>query len=190
MLLGSYYYITGNDILDKQHFIEHCHCLIKTDPLCRLIQIRSKHFSHKEYAYIVQSIMAFAPLYHTQVLVNSDMITNSLYGADGIHFSSEGLKKADKWQGNGRLKAASCHGINELLLAEKKKMDFVTLSPILPTPSHPEAKELGWDKTEKLLAQTSLAVYLLGGMKKEDLPKALKMGAKGISGISGFWKMS
>ncbi len=83
--------------------------------------------------------------------------------------------------------AASCHDQEELALAEKVGADFVTLSPLLPTQSHPGAATLGWDRAEALIATTNLPVYLLGGVGPEHLNQAFEAGAQGIAGISQLW---
>jgi 8-oxo-dGTP diphosphatase len=88
--------------------------------------------------------------------------------------------------GNGLL-AASCHDAEELQMAAEIGADFVTLSPVLPTTSHPEAKGMGWEEARNLIAQVNIPVYLLGGLSPDDLEQAFEAGAQGIAGISGLW---
>ena len=65
--------------------------------------------------------------------------------------------------------------------------DFVTLSPVLPTASHPGAPHLGWERAAELISMTHLPVYLLGGLSPEHLERAFQVGAQGVAGISGLW---
>ncbi len=95
-----------------------------------------------------------------------------------------GWRKGEPWNG---LLAASCHNLEELQMAADIGVDFVTLSPILPTQSHPGAPHLGWDRATELVAQTNIPVYLLGGLSTENLEQAFETGAQGIAGISGLW---
>ena len=88
------------------------------------------------------------------------------------------------WSG---LLAASCHNAEELQMAHEVGADFVTLSPVMPTRSHPGAAHLGWERAEELIAQATMPVYLLGGMTADHLEKAQAIGAQGIAGISGLW---
>ena len=88
------------------------------------------------------------------------------------------------WQG---LLAASCHSAEELQMAGEIGVDFATLSPVLPTGSHPDARPLGWEAAAELIAQVNYPVYLLGGMDDSMLEKAFAIGAQGIAGISGLW---
>jgi 8-oxo-dGTP diphosphatase len=60
-------------------------------------------------------------------------------------------------------------------------LDFVVLSPVKSTQSHPEIDALGWQAFADLAKKTTLPVYALGGMTLTDLPIALSYGARGIA---------
>ena len=90
----------------------------------------------------------------------------------------------ETWDG---LLAVSCHNAEELQMANDIGADFVTLSPVLPTLSHPGATHLGWDRAAELVAMANMPVYLLGGLNSDDLERAQEIGAQGIAGISGLW---
>jgi 8-oxo-dGTP diphosphatase len=111
-------------------------------------------------------------------------------GAHGVHLPSQNLlmlksKPAADVQ-EGFLVAASCHNEAELAHAEMLGCDFVVLSPVKSTLSHPEAFPLGWQKFAEMVQKTSLPVYALGGMRLPDLPIALSYGARGIAYQRGF----
>lgn len=84
--------------------------------------------------------------------------------------------------------SASCHSPEALRLAEKKGVDFVLLSPVKPTSSHPGAPVLGWDTFAEWVKPTILPVYALGGVGNADVMQARRYGAQGVAGISAFWK--
>ena len=86
-----------------------------------------------------------------------------------------------------RLIAASCHNADELQMAAQLGVDFVTLSPVQPTSTHPDAQPLGWEVTGELIDSINIPVYLLGGMRAEDLPQAFAAGAQGIAAIRALW---
>lgn len=81
---------------------------------------------------------------------------------------------------------ASCHSIQDIRKAETLQADYIFLSPIKATPSHPDAKPLGWPGLNKISESTQMAIYALGGMALTDLPIAHINGARGIAGISMF----
>jgi 8-oxo-dGTP diphosphatase len=82
--------------------------------------------------------------------------------------------------------AASCHNQEELRMAVHLGCDFVTVSPVRETLSHPHTPPLGWPIFSKLAQSTQLPIYALGGMQESDLAIALECGAAGIAGISLF----
>lgn len=83
--------------------------------------------------------------------------------------------------------AASCHNAEELQMAMDLNVDFVTLSPIEATQSHPDSEPLGWATAERLISMATMPVYVLGGMAPEQLERAQRCGAQGIAGIGAFW---
>ena len=86
------------------------------------------------------------------------------------------------------LLAASCHDAEELKMAADLGIDFVTLSPINPTASHPDAQPLGWESARELIDSVNMPVYLLGGLSVDDLPEAFEAGAQGVAGIRQLWR--
>ena len=83
--------------------------------------------------------------------------------------------------------AASCHSAAELALATQMGVDFVTLSPVQPTQTHPEAEPLGWAQVGELLQGFNKPAYLLGGVGPAELERAWQVGAQGVAGIRSFW---
>ncbi|MHC6224169.1 Nudix family hydrolase [Pseudomonas sp. X10] len=83
--------------------------------------------------------------------------------------------------------AASCHNAEELALAEQMGVDFVTLSPVQPTQTHPEATPLGWEQAAQLIEGFTLPVFLLGGVGANERERAWQVGAQGVAGIRAFW---
>ena len=78
---------------------------------------------------------------------------------------------------------ASTHNKLETAHAEKISADYISLSPVEATLSHPDAKVLGWDRSSNIIDQCNLPLFLLGGMNKELIGKALSIGAQGVAGI-------
>ena len=75
----------------------------------------------------------------------------------------------------------------EIAHAQKMGVDFICLSPVQVTSSHPGQQTLGWQGFAELVEHAVVPVFALGGMKVSDLPEALNLGAQGIAGISEWW---
>ncbi|OYY83144.1 MAG: hypothetical protein B7Y34_01955 [Methylophilales bacterium 16-45-9] len=82
---------------------------------------------------------------------------------------------------------AACHNNAELEKAVALGLDYVTLSPISQTRSHPEAETLGWVKFSELLSDYPIPVYALGGMQMDDLDTARQHGAHGLAMQRAVW---
>nr|BFE94692.1 hypothetical protein GCM10020185_52280 [Pseudomonas brassicacearum subsp. brassicacearum] len=86
--------------------------------------------------------------------------------------------------GKDRWLAASCHSAEELSLAQQMDVDFVTLSPVQPTQTHPDAQPLGWAEAARLIEGFNRPVYLLGGVGPGERQK--KPGRPGRKVWRGF----
>ena len=84
--------------------------------------------------------------------------------------------------------SASCHTIDDIEQANIKQLDFILLSPVQKTQSHPHQDALGWEKFARLCALANMPCFALGGMVAGDISLAQKNGAQGIAAISGLWK--
>lgn len=106
----------------------------------------------------------------------------------GLHLNSHDLfscpQRPDLLTG---LLSVSCHGLNDLRQAEKLQADFVLLSPVKKTSSHPGLEGMGWNEFSRLVSTTDIPVYALGGMKLSDMQDARQSGAQGVAAISTFW---
>lgn len=153
----------------------------------KLIQMREKQLSRKSMIEFAQSIHHLTKQVGAKIIINDDIDLALELGLDGVHLTSHAMLMLDR-KPIDLLVAASCHNANELSYAEKLGLDFVTLSPVAETASHPDAKPLGWDVFGSLIKGTSMPIYALGGMTLDDLPHALSCGARGIAMQRAVWQ--
>lgn len=146
----------------------------------RLIQVREKQLDKEQFMKFSEKVIALARPYGAKVLISEDIALARELKADGVHLPSQALlvlktKPADL------MVAASTHNKMELAYAQLLDVDFVVLSPVKSTMSHPEAEPLGWQRFSELAENVTLPIYALGGMALSDLPLALSYGARGIA---------
>ena len=152
----------------------------------RLIQLREKNLARDELRELAQRVIALAHAHGAKVLLNGDVALAQEVGADGVQLTATQLailreRPAVDWC------AASCHNAEELRRAEALGCDFVLLSPVLPTLSHPGAPHLGWESFTVIAAGSSIPVYALGGLTRDDMQTAWRHGAHGISLLRQAW---
>jgi 8-oxo-dGTP diphosphatase len=106
----------------------------------------------------------------------------------GLHLNTKNLMACNiRPVAADTLLSASCHNQSEIIHAQKIGVDFICLSPVLPTKSHPEQSGIGWVQFGELVGNAVIPVYALGGMQEKDLGIALVHGAQGIAAISAWW---
>ena len=116
------------------------------------------------------------------------MWTRQTQGQPGATIGSgAGLLQDEDSFSSPALLAASCHNAEELKMAAELGVDFVTLSPINSTASHPDVQPLGWERVRELIDSVNMPVYLLGGLSANELPEAFEAGAQGVAGIRQLW---
>lgn len=99
------------------------------------------------------------------------------WGADGSH---------GRGRGDGGLRSAPVHDYGELRAAERSGADFLFLSPVFLTQSHPGRRPLGIARFAWLARRTSLPVIALGGMNPMRGRRLASVGAYGWAGIDAF----
>lgn len=154
----------------------------------RLLMLRDPQADEALLAQLYQELAPRVRERGSTLLLNGSIEHANAIGADGVHLSARRLMALDsRARFSGRLLSASCHNEAELAQAVRLGLDFVTLSPVAATASHPGAPVLGWQRFHELAEQCPLPIYALGGLGPDDLPQAWRMGAQGIASISAWW---
>ena len=146
----------------------------------KIIQLRSKNPLDSSY---INDIYKLCKDYQAKLILNTP---NKTYkeNCDGWHLTSSEFLSLDKRPfTETKLFGASTHNEEEVRHAEKIFADYISLSPIQETQSHPNILPLGWEIASSIIEQCDLPVFLLGGMNRGLIKKALGIGAQGIAGI-------
>ena len=150
----------------------------------QLIQLRSKVDINSNF---------IAELYNkckqnsTKLLLNIPNKTFNEPYCDGWHLTTnEMLEIKDRPCADNQLLGVSTHDLTEALQAQEMGADFVVISPVQATQTHPDTVPIGWEVSGEVVKKLNIPVYFLGGMSLNDLNKTLKLGAQGIAGVSAF----
>jgi 8-oxo-dGTP diphosphatase len=154
----------------------------------RLIQLREKSFAPERLRALAEKLLAIRAPYGARVLLNGDADTARELGCDGVHWSAARLLAARSRPGpDDMLCAASTHDAAELAQAAKLGVDFVVLGTVSETPTHPNARPMGWQRFAELAAGSPIPVYALGGLSPADLDIAIAHGAHGVALRRAAW---
>ena len=147
----------------------------------RLVQVREPGLKREDAALFTERVIGLARRYGCRVLVKPPRSH-----ADGVHLTASQLM-ALQARPTADLVGASCHNTDELSRAMQLELDFAVLGPVKATPSHPHGAPLGWSRFYSMVESSSIPVYAIGGMGREDLKDAWRAGAHGIAMIRRAW---
>jgi len=154
----------------------------------KLIQLRYNDELIEKRPHIIHNVMRICHENGGKLLLNSTPATALSAGVDGVHLNSNRLLQLNERPlDDNYLVSASCHNKMELDHAQRIQADFVVLSPVKKTRSHPDMTPLGWDKYERLVQGCNVPVFALGGMVPGDISIAWERGSQGITLLSGLW---
>ena len=153
-----------------------------------LVQLRAKAMSPADYRALVPEVLSVCRAANARLLLNADPQLAQELDADGVSLSSARLMALAERPVALKLVAGSCHTQAEVEHACALGLDFVAVSPVQETRSHPGAVVLGFDGLRALTELATVPVYALGGMGEADLDTAFRHGAQGIAAIGGLWR--
>ncbi|WP_246009182.1 Nudix family hydrolase [Vreelandella nanhaiensis] len=187
VMLPTEYLITMEEA-DEARFDAFLERALQEDNI-RLVQLRAKELDEAGYVARAERALKLCRQYGASLLLNGEPKLLEQVDADGIHLTSERLMELDRRPiAESKWLSASTHNQAQLSQAAVLGCDFVTLSPLRTTPSHPEVAPMGWHDFQQLVERAGMPVFALGGMTRFDANHARAVGAQGIASIRDFWK--
>jgi 8-oxo-dGTP diphosphatase len=186
--LPPVYAITPANVTPDQADVWHAKVTAAIEHGARLIQLRLPAWSCEQVRALAARLQAGAVQHGAQLLLNGDIEGARRLGQGvGVHLKSMQLDElAARPLPWSQLIGASGHDAAQLAKAAQLA-DFVVLSPVAPTSSHPQATALGWPQFHALAESAALPVYALGGMTPAQIDVARSHGGQGVAGIGAFW---
>ena len=161
-----------------------------TNSSLRLCLLRAPDLNREQYHQLVSAAISPAGWNQgVQWMVHGDVSRMQEFPeAAGLHMPwREARMHTARPIDDRYLLAVSCHSAEEIEHAVRLEADFITLGPVKPTSSHPDAAAMGSDEFRVLVARAPLVVYGLGGLGADDEHEMMACGAQGIAGISYWW---
>jgi thiamine-phosphate pyrophosphorylase len=142
-----------------------------------------RHYSlpEPERRRLFVEVKAFARRSGLLVMLGGEPGLAFAWGADGSHGLCGGPSS-----GPGLLRSAAVHNLHELSAAEGAGADFVFVSPVFPTRSHPGAPVLGVEGFSAIAGHARVPVVALGGMDAAKAQSLDRLNMYGWAGI-GAW---
>lgn len=184
--LPDRYLITGDQTSQPEDFLRRLEQALGNG--LKLVQLRAHSLGDSAYGVLLDSAREMCARYGASLLINRPHECVAWLGrADGIHLSARQLMELAERPPGKALIGASCHSRAELERAVQLQLDYLLLSPVLPTASHPQSIALGWERFSDWVDRVNLPVYALGGMRPDLLERVRRAGGQGIAAIRAFW---
>lgn len=160
----------------------------------RIVQFRVADFAQDTHGSLLDAAIQTVSRSNGQLVMNCspaefDRLTQSLPDNSlGLHLNRHHAAIINERPvGSQVLFGVSCHSAEEIAHAQNIGADYLLLSPVLPTASHPSVKPLGWGSFSVLVELANIPVYALGGVNEEHIKAAQSYGAQGVAGIGAWW---
>ena len=150
----------------------------------RLLQIREPDAAIRDA--LTTRLVTEARRFGARVLINGTVADARRLGCDGVHWTARALSGATS-RPRDLVVGASCHTRAEIARAGALDVDFVVMGPVFATPTHPDARPLGWQGFAAAIQGTRIPVFALGGMQPFHLDAAIANGAHGIAMRRHAW---
>jgi thiamine-phosphate pyrophosphorylase len=145
----------------------------------RVVVLREKDLPSDQRADLARSMASVLDTVGGLLIVSggwSDV--DSVGSVDGVHLASADPVPSPRPKVLGR----SCHDAAELARASREECDYVTLSPVFPSPSKPGyGPPLGPSGLAALIPPSGPAVYALGGVTPDRVAACRSAGAFGVA---------
>jgi len=136
------------------------------------VLIREKTLTSAKLLALAAKLRTITAACSARLIIHTQADVATAVDADGVHLAAGdigSIESVRQWLNDpAKTVSVSCHCADELAAASQAGADFVFLSPVFPTDSHPGAAHLGLDNFKLLAAQSSLPVVALGGITEPN----------------------
>jgi 8-oxo-dGTP diphosphatase len=184
--LPAIYLITPPPPIDPRGFLATLEACLEAG--IRLVQFRAKGLTAPLYRKLAREVLRACERNDARLLLNDGLLEVQALGAHGVHLPARSLLELSERPLEGsHWVAASCHNAAEVAHAQAIGVDFIVVSPVRETATHPSAQPLGWERFMDLATRAQQPTYALGGLGPRDLVTAWEHGAQGLAMISAVW---
>ncbi len=154
-----------------------------------IIQLRYKGKSLREAYGLAKSLRRLTREAKIPLIINDRVDLALAVEADGVHLGQDDLpyEQARRILGSGKVIGLSCHSLKQARQAETLGPDYISLGPVFPTRSKPDAKPaLGLEVLTQAQRELQIPLVAIGGIALSNLSKVIEAGARRIAVISAI----
>lgn len=151
------------------------------------IILREKDLTPGEYAGLLRKAMSICRSHSVDCVAHSYPEAAELTGCTALHMPLRALSAMPEGERRVfRTLGASCHSVEDALLAQKLGCTCLTAGHIFVTACKPGLEPRGLEFLRAVCAAVDVPVYAIGGISPENISAVREAGAAGACVMSGF----
>ena len=154
----------------------------------QILQLRAKNLTPAEILPLAQNLAPLCRDASVPFILNDHPELVGPSGADGVHVGQDdqSVAEARRLIGPGKLVGLSTHSPAQARAAFEQKPDYIGFGPLFSTPTKPDYMPIGTADIAEVHRNAPLPIFCIGGIKLENLPQILAVGAQRVVIVSGI----
>lgn len=165
--------------------VEMCRTLL--DAGAKIIQLRNKAADNETFREIALEMQSLKQRYEDTVLIVNDRVDIAVeIGADGIHVGQkdENFREVVKRVPGRMIVGVSARYPHLAVDAETTGADYVGTGALFPTPTKPNAPDIGIEGLSAVIEAVKIPVVAIGGITAQNVQSVCRAGARYAAIIS------
>jgi len=180
--------VTSDEIMLRPGFLKKAKAVMTVLGDKGAVHIRSQLLDSPTLFGITLDLLLLYAETRCWCIVNDRVDIALASGAHGVQLTAKSLELADVHRIAPSLRiGASVHSAQEAAEAEKAGADWCVAGHVLETPSHPGEPRRESNFINELVAEVSIPVIAIGGVRPEHVRLLIHKGAHGVAAIRGIW---
>lgn len=151
------------------------------------IVLREKDLPEQEYRVLAEKVLAVCEKYGTLCILHTYWKAAAGLGCDRLHLPLFHLQNmSDEERRRFSVLGASCHSVEDAMLAEKLGCTYITAGHVYDTDCKKGLPGRGLGFLKEVCRSVSIPVYGIGGITSYNIKEVRKAGAKGACIMSGL----
>ena len=154
-----------------------------------LIQYREKNASMREKYDLASALCRTVKEEGIPFIVNDHADLAQAVNADGVHLGQDDLPAAvaRRILGEGSIVGVSVGSVAEALRAQEEGADYVSVGPVFPTRTKPDAGEaLSREAVMEMVQTVNIPAIAIGGIDASNASEVMRLGVKGVAVVSAI----
>jgi len=187
--LSGLYVITDKKLISRGRFIETVEKSIRGG--ANIVQLREKDTPEDEIIELGTELLKVTQKYNVPLIINDSPELAKKIGADGVHLGGDdsSIATARKLLGEEAIIGVTCYNeINRGLYAVENGADYVAFGTPYYTPTKPQRQPTSIETLKEAVKLiSSIPVFAIGGITKENAGPILETGVNGIAVITSIY---